>query len=215
MKPEDLAYWYLRLNGFFTILNYVLHPDRRGPQRTDADITGVRFPNRAEFPEGNESDEADFCTSVPLFLITEVKTQECQLNGPWTSESSSNVNRLLASLGVASKSRIPGIAKDLYARGWHEDETMRFSLACIGQSVNSDLLARYRDVPQKTWSDVIRFVARRFRSHRTTKTDHEQWHETGKTLWNLWDHDERTFEEHVRKACSLPPPSDALPSQGL
>ncbi len=44
-----MAYWYFRLNGLFQIENFVLHPGRRGGQRTDADLLAVRFPNRAEF----------------------------------------------------------------------------------------------------------------------------------------------------------------------
>lgn len=41
---ETLAYWYLRLNGFFPLTNFVLH--RRGgiPRSADSDILAVRFP---------------------------------------------------------------------------------------------------------------------------------------------------------------------------
>jgi hypothetical protein len=43
---EKLAYWYFRLNGFMTMESFILHDEsRKGlPQRTDADIYGVRFP---------------------------------------------------------------------------------------------------------------------------------------------------------------------------
>jgi len=27
IDPEDLAYWYFRLNGFLAIKNFVVHPD--------------------------------------------------------------------------------------------------------------------------------------------------------------------------------------------
>lgn len=33
--------------GFFLIENFVIHPERRGGQRTDADLLAVRFPHRA------------------------------------------------------------------------------------------------------------------------------------------------------------------------
>ena len=48
LDPEKVAYWYLRLNGFLQIENFVVHPERRGGQRTDADLLAVRFPYRAE-----------------------------------------------------------------------------------------------------------------------------------------------------------------------
>jgi hypothetical protein len=48
LDPERVAYWYFRLNGFFQIENFVVHPERRGSQRTDADLLAVRFPHRAE-----------------------------------------------------------------------------------------------------------------------------------------------------------------------
>jgi hypothetical protein len=48
LDPEKVAYWYFRLNGFLQIENFIVHPERRGGQRTDADLLAVRFPYRAE-----------------------------------------------------------------------------------------------------------------------------------------------------------------------
>jgi hypothetical protein len=42
---EQLAYWYLRLNGFFPLTNFVLHHHGTGERHSsDADIVAVRFP---------------------------------------------------------------------------------------------------------------------------------------------------------------------------
>jgi hypothetical protein len=49
LDADKAAYWYFRLNGFLQIENFVVHPERRGSQRTDADLLGVRFRHRAEF----------------------------------------------------------------------------------------------------------------------------------------------------------------------
>jgi hypothetical protein len=51
---EEFAYWYLRLNGFFTITNFVLH-NKHG----DTDILGIRPPNAAEFVNGKRLKEDD------------------------------------------------------------------------------------------------------------------------------------------------------------
>jgi hypothetical protein len=88
LKPEKVAYWYFRLNGFFQIENFVVHPERRGGQRTDADLLAVRFPHRAErlFDDPNDimaDDEDRLSLSKDLIdvLIVEVKTnQPCTLN---------------------------------------------------------------------------------------------------------------------------------------
>lgn len=48
---EELAYWYLRLNGFFPITNFVLHSIKNGSPahyNADADILAIRPPNAGE-----------------------------------------------------------------------------------------------------------------------------------------------------------------------
>jgi len=44
IKSEKLAYWYFRLNGFLTIPNLLVHPDRGTEHRTEINILGVRSP---------------------------------------------------------------------------------------------------------------------------------------------------------------------------
>ncbi len=46
---EELAYWYLRLNGFFLIDDFVLHSeDLKSSQSADADVIGIRNPFTVE-----------------------------------------------------------------------------------------------------------------------------------------------------------------------
>ncbi|WP_256806808.1 hypothetical protein [Bradyrhizobium sp. Bra64] len=107
LDPEKVAYWYFRLNGFFQIENFVVHPERRGGQRTDADLLAVRFPFRAErlFDDPNDimaDDVQQLALSGDLIdlVIAEVKTnQPCTLNGPWTRQDRQNVHRVLAAVG--------------------------------------------------------------------------------------------------------------------
>jgi hypothetical protein len=73
IKSEKLTYWYFRLNGFLTIPNFVVHPDRGREQGTDVDILGVRFPYRAELLENPMSDDEVFTTKdKPYIVIAEV-----------------------------------------------------------------------------------------------------------------------------------------------
>ena len=48
LNAEDVAYWYLRLNGFLCLRNFLVHGDRRGEVRTEIDVVGVRFRHRRE-----------------------------------------------------------------------------------------------------------------------------------------------------------------------
>jgi hypothetical protein len=57
IRDSDLAYWYLRLNGFLTIPNFVLHPETGGSQRTEVDVIGVRFPHRSELSVASFQDD--------------------------------------------------------------------------------------------------------------------------------------------------------------
>ncbi len=207
MKPGDLAYWYFRLNGFFTLVNWVLHPVSRGGQRTDADILGVRFPFRAEFSDLPDFDDAEFrALDRPLLLCAEVTRDECKLNGPWTDRNRANINALLHALGPCRLDQISTVASVLYQNGVHREQNLSFSLFCVGNSVSESVRQRYPDVPQKTWADLITFIHHRFRTYRTRKTDHEQWDEVGKQLW-IWSETHRdgaAFEKEVRRRFNLP-----------
>jgi hypothetical protein len=71
LEVEHLAHWYLRLNGFMTINDFVLHPEHKPwSQRTDADIFGVRFPFRQE--QDFEDAEPFLLQRKPYFIIREV-----------------------------------------------------------------------------------------------------------------------------------------------
>lgn len=51
---EELAFWYLRFNGFFPIVDFVLHQEGRDnaiqnqPRTTDCDVLAIRLPHVKE-----------------------------------------------------------------------------------------------------------------------------------------------------------------------
>ncbi|SRR6266851_2698574 len=82
---ETLAYWYLRLNGFFPLRNFVLHPLHESAgdddQTADCDLLAVRFPHVYEEIGGQSGDwDSRFRTwgfsleEDIIGLIVEVKT---------------------------------------------------------------------------------------------------------------------------------------------
>lgn len=76
---EAWAYWYLRLNGFFPLGNFVVHKDSVVRHRADVDLLGVRPPHVFEEVGGQQDDwdpalKHGFDLSQTLAWICEVKT---------------------------------------------------------------------------------------------------------------------------------------------
>jgi len=140
IRSEDLAYWFLRLNGFLTIQNFVVHPDEGRDQRTDVDILGVRFPHRKELLN-NPMEDYPLLTNnkKSLVVFCEVKTGTCSLNGPWTTPGKKNMQRVLKALGTHPQKSISKIAAMLYKHGKYRDRKSEISLLCIGKSNNPAL----------------------------------------------------------------------------
>lgn len=185
---EELAYWYLRLNGFLSIRNFVVHPDTGVNQRTDVDILGVRFPHRAELVGYRMVDDTPF-TAVqdrPYLVIAEVKRGECQLNGPWKNPTSGNMQRVLRALGALCDDQIEEAALSLYDKGTFANLGYYVSLFCFGERKNLDVRQSRPGVPQKLWrSHVLAFVFDRFKTFRNQKTAHPQWDDVGMRLFEL------------------------------
>lgn len=76
---EKNAYWYLRLNGFFLIENFVVHRTQEIAHSADIDLLGIRLPYVFEEVGGqhNDWDEALLAELNPKLMtgiVCEVKT---------------------------------------------------------------------------------------------------------------------------------------------
>jgi len=193
MKAERLAYWYLRLNGYLTIPNFIVHPDpgMSAGQRTDVDVLGVRFPHRCELLVDPMEDDPEIVLDEtrPVIVIAEVKGSGCELNGPWTRRNDENIQRVIRAVGAFSTVAVDGVSAALYERGRYEDEQYVVSLVCIGSERNRRVESRYPCVPQVTWINILAFIHGRFSRYYDPKRAHPQWDEDGKRLW-------RAFENH-------------------
>jgi len=157
ISSEQLAYWYLRLNGFLTIQNFIVHPDTGSGQRTDADILGVRFPHRAELTSNPMVDDEPFTLmkDKPYIIIAEVKSGMCSLNGPWTAPQKENLQRVLRAIGAYPEKDIETVAKTVYTSGVFSDDAYHLTLACFGKSANSEISKNFPAVPQILWDKVL------------------------------------------------------------
>ena len=101
-KFEQLASWYLRLNGYLTVPNFILHPNTPGSERTEADLLAVRFPYSREVAGSLiERDDTLSCQDERIdFIIAEVKSGVCCLNGPWIKSKAGNMQYVLKWFGM-------------------------------------------------------------------------------------------------------------------
>lgn len=202
-SAEKAAYWYFRLNGFFQIENFVVHPARKGSQLTDADLLAVRFPFRAERLFDDPTDTMDddvktlaLSTQAVDFVIAEVKSnQPCTLNGPWTSQDKQNVHRVLAAIGCLPPNAIGQAAADIYKSGMFQPNSgFRIRLIAVGRERSEDIARQYPDVTQVTWVEVFSFIWKRFDRYDKQKTQVDQWDEAGKNIkWFADRNDESEF----------------------
>jgi hypothetical protein len=211
LTPEKVAYWYFRLNGFLQIENFVVHPERRGGQRTDADLLAVRFPFRAERLFDNPDDimaddERGLALSDELIdiVIAEVKTnQPCTLNGPWTQQDRQNVHRVLAAIGCLPHDQIGAAAANIYRAGFNQSDALRIRLIAVGRNRSEDLTRDYPEVRQLVWPDMLAFIWERFESYRHQKTQVDQWDAEGRKLKRLADDHPRSRNDFIATALSL------------
>jgi hypothetical protein len=186
IRADRFAYWYLRLNGFLTTVNFVVHPELGNAQRTDVDVLAVRFPHRAELMLNPMQDDprVQLSSERPVVLVVEVKVGLCSLNGPWVNQAGENMQRVLRAIGITPIESEAPIAHDLYRSGRSVQPQALFSLACFGERANEQIEARWPAIPQITWLDAARFIFDRFTSYSRQKVSHPQWDEDGLHLWH-------------------------------
>jgi hypothetical protein len=116
-SSEELAYWYLRLNGFFPLTNFVVHRHREVQHRTDIDVLAVRLPHVFEEIGGRSDDWDPFLTNLLPFervvaVICEVKTGAFEPERVFRAEQ---VRSALARLGMWPLKSVDAIAEQLQA----------------------------------------------------------------------------------------------------
>jgi len=187
INPEKLAYWYFRINGCFTITNFIIHPDQGRRQRTDVDIMAIRLPYRSELLMNPMRDDDTLLAPggrVKL-ILAEVKKGTCNLNGPWTDRARANMQRAIRAAGPFPQEKVEEAAEALYEYGIYEDDKFTMTLFCVGSRTNRELQHRFPQVPQVTWQDILGFLYDRFTAYREQKCNHPQWDDYGKRLFRI------------------------------
>lgn len=203
ITTEKVAYWFFRLNGCLTIINFIVHPDLISPgeprsQRTDVDILATRFPHRCElYTSGNPMKDHKVFLNVKKIdiILAEVKIGRCELNGPWVNRPAENIHRVLYAIGAFPEEKVPEVGEEIYKNCYYENDSFVVRLFAIGKRKNEHLSLK---IVQLTWEEILKFIYWRFKKYQKQKAQHEQWDNVGKTLYELSKtHDEDSFIKTV------------------
>ncbi len=199
MSHELLTLWFLRLNGYFCVPNFIIHPEAPGPQRTDADILAVRFPYSQEVAGAPMPQDDSLVVHDRIdFLIAEVKAGQCRLNGPWVAPGRRNVQYVLRWMGfLEAEGQLDAVAKALYEGKRWIDPERQFSvrIACFGGRRSG--APGMRDVLQRTHLESVKSIVDRFQRFNTEKADQRQWDSFIRKLFDMaW---QRVPPEHIMK----------------
>jgi hypothetical protein len=176
---EWLALWYLRLNGYFTLPNFIAHG--RPGTLTEVDVLGVRFPHSEE-PKFKDDPGLKIPNDRIDIVFAEVKGKKIEdLNGPWSSPEKGALDYVLKRVGVAPAEQVKGLATDLYKKRNAEIDGYRIRIVCFADTISDGLLKQ--DVTFISWAQALDFIRNRFQGNARLKQDHEAWDDFGKYLW--------------------------------
>lgn len=115
---EEAAFWYLRLNGFFPITNFVIHASRDVPHTSDCDVLAVRLPFVYEEVGGQDDDWDPFLRqhldlARPIGVVCEVKSGRYDATRLFRDD---NLRYTLARLGFVPRERVRDVAARMIDR---------------------------------------------------------------------------------------------------
>jgi hypothetical protein len=190
-RAEEVAQWYFRLNGFFLIPGFIVHPDAPRPTpRTEADLLGVRLSYSTEgvwrrqqghnFRDGvvpiSMKDHDVLTNSAKvgtvirhLVAMVEVKAGICEINGPWSDRSGfnnrhepTNMERALARVGFGNRTEVNAAAEKMFEDLRYEGSQFVVQYFAVGRTSSSALKQAYPKLVQITFDEIGTFLGHRF-----------------------------------------------------
>lgn len=166
---ETLAYWYLRLNGFIPLRNFVLHrANIEARQSADTDLLAIRFPYVYEEIGGKPVDwdlerfaEWGLNLERPIAVIVEVKTGGLDAEAKWWRPA--RIRAAMRRLGIVDEDAANQIAAGLEQTSRIElDAWIIAKLLVTNEPVNGTWL-------NLTLDGADTFIANRIRKYKDEK----------------------------------------------
>ncbi|MBI1280143.1 MAG: hypothetical protein GC179_18585 [Anaerolineaceae bacterium] len=207
IDPEQVAYWFFRLQGCLTITNYMLHRfDEKGKAYSDGDVIAVRFPYREE--GSMHCEESHFSSTKIDFSIVEVKYRNSPttLNDSWTfTYGDKTLRAILERTGLFQSGKtLDEIVTRLYKDWIYENDSHRVRVLTVAKNIVETPTA---EMPlsvsqQLTWKHhVLPFIHKRFTRHADYKNYHPQWDKSGQQLYE-WSIRHRNDENRFIDLCT-------------
>jgi len=169
---ETLAYWYLRLNGFFPLRDFVLHKGEEIQQTSDCDLLAIRFPHVYEEVGGQTGDwdTEQFQTwgldlGNPLALIVQVKART-RSTDDGAAFSTQYIKAALRRTGLWDEAAVEVLLHDLATAPHAASGSTQVAKVLIASNPSRNE-ARYLRLDLK---DALRFIQQRFRVYQPQKT---------------------------------------------
>lgn len=175
-SSEELVYWYLRLNGFFPLTNFVAHRHSAALHRTDIDLLAVRFPHVFEEVGGQPGDWDPFLTVHLPFervvaVICEVKTGAFERKEIFRAEQ---VKPAVARLGIWEQARVDAIAGQL-----HVEASVASSEGVVCKLLVTEETSESESYLNRTMQDLEAFVDERIARYPFEKYGARMFFSTG------------------------------------
>jgi len=167
---ETLAHWYLRLNGFFPLRDFVLHRGEASSRTRDCDLLALRFPHVFEEVGGQVSDwdRARFegwglSLERPLVLVVQVKTGREGTDGGAFHRPS--ILQALCRTGLWTPEAAEACATSLEGAATHDTAEAQVAKLLVASQPRAQE-DRYQVLPL---SGALAFIQARFRAYAQAK----------------------------------------------
>lgn len=200
LNAEDIAYWYLRLNGFLCLRNFLVHGDRRGEDRTEIDVVGVRFQYRREHLSKPMPDD-DWIEHAQRTIVVfcDANKGAYDFNRAWSNQRRRIMESFLALVGVIPDKLWDRVARELYDNGRSEpDPNLLVTALLIHHDPQQQVSLRWKAAKVVQVERALQFIHRQFKAYDVIERSHEQWEPSGHSLWHLYDRYHWPEDEFVK-----------------
>jgi hypothetical protein len=172
---ERLAYWYLRLNGFFTVQDFVLHRlrphDDDGRYNADADLLAIRLRHSGENIDNVPLAPDERLVAEPyqirirnVALVVQVKTGKGG-NVPGSAFRRERLEACLRFVGLVGEEQVGRLVSSLEAQS-HIDVVPEWRVAKL---LISEAPIDSADYFSLGLGDIHKFIEQRLRRFRAAK----------------------------------------------
>lgn len=177
---ESLTYWYLRLNGFFPVTNFVLHRPYGKGQSTDCDVLAIRPIHAAETISNDvgvvRCDEEFFTphgidlTSDFVAVIAQVKSGEYSNQDVARCFDKEQLFYCLHRLGVLEPDAVNDAVEKLLTSPLYRRNNLVIAKLLVDTEKHRKASYRPAQWLQKTLDDVEKFITNRFEDYAEHKS---------------------------------------------